>query len=385
MGNCCKKKKGSEALISEEDVEKALDINESNPLGIKLKTDDFEKIKLIGKGSFGEVFLVRNKVNKQYYAMKALDKQTIISFNQEEHTKAERDLMVKVNCPFIIDIKFAFQDNQNLYLLTEFMQGGELFFHLYKEKKFKDEKAKFYLVEIILAIEFLHKKKMIYRDLKPENILIDKTGHIKLTDFGLSKILSKDKEKTYTICGTPQYLAPEILTYNGYDDSVDWWSLGCIMYKMLLGVDAFRFTKDESLNPQKYEKDIIIPDYVSKNAKDLIKKLLVVNPQKRLGSGPGGTQKIKSHPYFSDINWEKAWNKELEPPFVPNLNDEKDELDLKYFDKGFTSENIETNNESYSEEEPISQNALFKGFTFVNESYSKNINDERKSDASDNS
>lgn len=383
MGNCCKKRKGSEALIDDEDVEKALDINENNPLGIKLKSDDFEKLKLIGKGSFGEVFLVKNKINNQFYAMKILDKKTIISFNQEEHTKAERDLMVKVDCPFIIDIKFAFQDSQYLYLLTEFMQGGELFFHLYREKKFKDDKARFYLVEIILAIEFLHNKKMMYRDLKPENVLIDKTGHIKLTDFGLSKILSKDKEKTYTICGTPQYLAPEILTCDGYDDSVDWWSLGCIMYKMLIGVDPFRFSKDESLSPEMYEVEVLIPDYVSKKAKDLIKKLLEVNPKKRLGSGVGGVSKIKNHPYFEGVDWDKAWNRELKPPFIPDLDDDENELDLKYFDKGFTDERIE----SYCEEEPSSQNNIFKGFTFVNESYGKNanLNEGRKSDASNNS
>jgi serine/threonine protein kinase len=210
MGNCCKKKK-DETLINQEDVEKAID-NDDNPLGIKLKTEDFQKYKLIGKGSFGDVFLVKFKSNNQFYAMKILDKKTVVSYNQEEHTKSERDLMVKVDCPFIIDIKFAFQDKQNLYLVTEFMPGGELFFHLYREKRFNNDKTKFYAVEIILAIEFLHKKNMMYRDLKPENVLIDKTGHIKLTDFGLSKILSKEKEKTYTICGTPQYLAPEVLT-----------------------------------------------------------------------------------------------------------------------------------------------------------------------------
>ena len=187
MGNCCKKKK-EEALIEQEDVEKVI-YNDDNPLGIKLKAEDFEKYKLLGKGSFGDVFLVKFKSNNQYYAMKILDKKTVVSYNQEEHTKSERDLMVKVNCPFIIDIKFAFQDKQNLYLLTEFMQGGELFFHLYREKRFNNEKAKFYAIEIILAIEFLHKKNMMYRDLKPENVLIDKKGHIKLTDFGLSKIL----------------------------------------------------------------------------------------------------------------------------------------------------------------------------------------------------
>ena len=356
MGNCCKKKK-EETLINQEDVEKAID-NDDNPLGIKLKTEDFQKYKLIGKGSFGDVFLVKFKSNNQFYAMKILDKKTVVSYNQEEHTKSERDLMVKVDCPFIIDIKFAFQDKQNLYLLTEFMPGGELFFHLYREKRFNNDKTKFYAIEIILAIEFLHKKNMMYRDLKPENVLIDKTGHIKLTDFGLSKILSKEKEKTYTICGTPQYLAPEVLTCDGYDDSVDWWSLGCIIYKMLTGIDPFHFSKDESLSPEMYEVDIIIPDYVSKTAKDLIKKLLITNPKKRLGWGPGGAEKIKSHPFFKDVDWEKALNKELMPPFIPNLSNE---LDLKYFDKGFTDERVE----SYEEEEPSSQNVILKGFTFV--------------------
>ena len=375
MGNCCKKKK-IEKLLSQEDVEKSIDIKDDNPLGIKLKTDDFEKIKLIGKGSFGEVFLVKMKTNDQIYAMKTLDKKTIKTYNQEEHTKSERDLMVKVDCPFIVDIKFAFQDKINLYLITEFMQGGELFFHLFREKRFKNEKAKFYLIEIILAIEFLHKQNMIYRDLKPENVLIDKDGHIKLTDFGLSKMLSKEKEKTYTICGTPQYLAPEILTSDGYDNSVDWWSLGCIMYKMLIGIDPFRFSKDDSLSPEMYETDIFIPDYVSREAVDLIKKLLVTNPKKRLGSGSEGAEKIKNHPYFKDVDWNKAWNKELAPPFVPELSDE---LDLRYFDRGFTDERIE----SYSEEDqdPTSQNTNFKGFTFVTESYEKNgLNEGRKSD-----
>ena len=377
MGNCCKKKK-VEKLIEQDDTEKGFH-EEDNPLGIKLKSDDFERQKLLGKGSFGEVYLVKFKNNNQYYAMKTLDKQTIISYNQEEHTKAERDLMVKVECPFIVDIKFAFQDSQNLYLLTEFMQGGELFFHLYREKRFNDDKAKFYLVEIILAIEFLHKKKMMYRDLKPENVLIDKNGHIKLTDFGLSKILSKDKEKTYTICGTPQYLAPEILTCDGYDDSVDWWSLGCIMHKMLIGTEPFHFNKDESLSPELYEKDLYIPDYVTKEAKDLIKKLLVINPKKRLGSGPEGADKIKSHPYFKGIDWDKAWRKELVPPFIPELSNE---LDLKYFDRGFTDERIE----SYCDEEPSSQINEFKGFTYVTKSFQKNdLYDGRPSNATNGS
>ncbi len=372
MGNCCKKKKIDDRLLDPDDPEKGI-YNEDNPLGIKLKTDDFKKLKLIGKGSFGEVYLVQCKTNNKYYAMKVLDKQTIKSYNQEEHTKSERDLMAKIECPFIVGIKFAFQDSINLYLLTEFMQGGELFFHLFRERRFKNEKTRFYLTEIILAIDFLHKNKMMYRDLKPENVLIDSKGHIKITDFGLSKILNKDKQKTYTICGTPQYLAPEILSGAGYDDAVDWWSLGCIMFKMLIGIEPFRFNKDESLSPDIYEQALFFPEYVTKEAKDLIKNLLIINPKKRLGSGPDGAEKIKSHPYFSGIDWEKVWNKEYEPPFVPDL---KGDLDLKYFDKGFTEERID----SFGEEEPSSQNYDYKGFTYVTKSFPKNNIDDEKSE-----
>ena len=378
---CCEKKKKTETLIDTNDIEKNIDIKEDNPLGIKIKNEDFERLKLIGKGSFGDVFLVKLKSNEKIYAMKILDKEKIKSYDQEEHTKSERDLMVKINCPFIVDIKYAFQDKQYLYMVTEFMQGGEMFFHLLKEKRFKNEKAKFYLVEIILAIEFLHKNNMMYRDLKPENVLLDKNGHIKIADFGLSKILSRENEKTYTICGTPQYLAPEILSSEGYDNAVDWWSLGCLMYKMLIGIDAFKFSKDQSLSPEMYEIEILIPDYVTKEANDLIRKLLVINPKKRLGSGPGGAEKIKNHSYFKGINWEKAWNKELTPPFIPDI---KDDLDLKYFDKGFTEENLESFS---SEEESSSLKTIdYKGFTYVTDSYTKDeLNDGRASNATLNS
>ena len=175
MGNCCKKKKD----ITFDLIENLLDNKEDNPLGIKLKVKDFQKINLLGKGSFGEVFLVRSKKTNKVYAMKVLEKDKVIENRQVEHTKIERDLLVRTNCPFIIDIKFAFQDSENLYIITEFLQGGELFFHINKERRFTNEKAKFYIAEIILAIEYLHRRKILYRDLKPENVLISKTGHIK--------------------------------------------------------------------------------------------------------------------------------------------------------------------------------------------------------------
>ena len=232
MGNCCKKA-GTE--YDQNSVNEFIESHDLNPLGIKLTFHDFEKLKVLGKGSFGEVLLVKLKANGKYYAMKILIKKQVKLRHQEVHTKAERDLMVKINCPFIVNIKFAFQDNVKLYIITEFMQGGEMFFHLHKEKRFSNEKTRFYIIELVLAIEFLHNNKMLYRDLKPENIMVDATGHIKLTDFGLSKKVKKQKEKAFTICGTPQYLAPEILSDEGYDNSVDWWSLGCVMYEMLVG------------------------------------------------------------------------------------------------------------------------------------------------------
>ena len=372
MGNCCKKKEDLETSTINEFVDKQND----NPLGLKLTFNDFEKLKVLGKGSFGEVLLVKLKANNKYYAMKILTKKQVKLRHQEVHTKAERDLMVKINCPFIVNIKFAFQDQVKLYIITEFMQGGEMFFHLHKEKRFSNEKTRFYVIEIILAIEFLHKNKMLYRDLKPENIMVDSNGHIKLTDFGLSKMIKKTKEKAFTICGTPQYLAPEILSDEGYDNSVDWWSLGCVMYEMLVGKAPFRIPKGSYLSADLYKKKITIPEYVTEEAKDLISQLLVPNPKKRLGYGEDGAQKIKDHRYFEGINWEDAWNKKLTPPFIPVL---KSETDLSYFDKMFTNEKIEGSKVS---EVPssIAGSSEYKGFTYVTNSVSTELMDMKKTE-----
>ena len=371
MGNCCKKRNE----ITPTSVSEFVDKQEDNPLGIKLSFHDFEKLKVLGKGSFGEVLLVKLKANNKYYAMKILVKKQVKLRHQEIHTKAERDLMVRINCPFIVNIKFAFQDTYKLYIITEFMQGGEMFFHLHKERRFSNEKTRFYIIEIILAIEFLHENKMLYRDLKPENIMVDSTGHIKLTDFGLSKMINKQKEKAFTICGTPQYLAPEILSDDGYDDSVDWWSLGCVMFEMLVGKAPFKIPKGAYLSADLYKKKITIPEFVTPEAKDLISLLLIPNPKKRLGYGPDGVKKIKDHPYFEGINWEDAWNRKLQPPFVPNL---EGETDLKYFDKMFTNEKIEGSKVS---EVPSSiANSEYKGFTFVTNSVSNELIEMKKTE-----
>jgi protein-serine/threonine kinase len=306
--------------------------------------------------------------------MKILDKKILKIKKQQNHTKTERDLMVKINCPFIVNIKSAFQDDTNLYLVSEFMQGGDMFFHLHDGQIiiFSNEKTKFYMIELVLALVFLHKNNMVYRDLKPENILLDSEGHVKLTDFGLSKILEDEDDKAFTLCGTPQYLAPEVLLRQGYDKMVDWWSLGCVMYEMLCGCLPFAIKRGLKLSMKIYEKKIVFPKNIDKNAKDLIEKLLVVNPKNRIGYGPNGSEDIKNHPFFNGVDWDLAFEKKLTPPFVPKL---KSDVDLRYFDNMFTDEPIGGPKRKVTirdrDREPSNE---YKGFTYMAESVSKELN-----------
>ncbi len=357
-------------------MESSQDPNSSNPeSNIKLTYNDFQPLKLLGTGSFGRVLLVRFLSNNTLYAMKILSKNQIKLKHQEEHTKTERNLMVQINNPFIVNIKFAFQDENKLYIVSDFMQGGDMFYHLHSKKKFDEATSKFYAIELILGLEFLHKNNMIYRDLKPENILMDSTGHLKISDFGLSKILNSPDDKAYTLCGTPQYLAPEILKNKGYDKSVDWWSLGCFIYEMLTGFLPFYIPKGNKINPKVYEEPLRFPPDVNPIAISLINQLLNVNPKKRLGGGDDDAEKIKQHEFFKGVEWEKYWNKEIRPPFVPELDDE---LDLKYFDKMFTEEKIEGSKVS---EVPSSiANSDYKGFTFVTGSVSTELMDMKKTE-----
>ena len=350
-----------------------------HPLNIKLTYNDFQPIKLLGRGSFGEVILVRLKSTKKVYAMKILDKKILKMKKQQNHTKTERDLMVKINSPFIVNIKSAFQDDTNLYLVSEFMQGGDMFFHMHDGQIviFSHDKTRFYMLELVLALESLHKNNMVYRDLKPENILLDSKGHVKLTDFGLSKILEDEDDKAFTLCGTPQYLAPEVLLKKGYDKMVDWWSLGCVMYEMLMGRLPFAI-KRGTINLKIYEKKIDFPRKISNEARDLIEKFLVINPTERLGYGPNGTDDIKNHPFFNGVDWDLANQKKYKPPFIPKL---KNDVDLRYFDNCFTDEPIGGPKRRITirdrDREPSNE---YKGFTYMAESVSKELNNLAKSD-----
>ena len=370
---CCPKKKTQQLLIDKNNTQNNEDKSELST--IKLSYLDFDPLYLIGTGSLGKVILVRYKKNKNIYAMKELSKSKIKINKQEENSKSERDLMIELTSPFILNIKFAFQDETKLYIVSEFLQGGDMFYHMHHSTiNFTESTVKFYIIELILAIEFLHENNVIYRDLKPENILMNSEGHIKISDFGLSKKLENQKDKAYTLCGTLQYLAPEILKNKGYDKSVDWWSLGCIYYEMLTGNLPFK-TNGNKINLDVFEEKIDFDENMNPLLINLISQLLNVNPKKRLGYGAQDAKKIKEHQYFNDVDWNKYLNKEIEPPFVPKL---EGELDLRYFDKCFTDEPVNSNRTTINSRSNATSE--YNGFTYMTHSIAKEITDCAKND-----
>ena len=370
---CCSKKKTQQLLIDKNNTQNNEDKSELST--IKLSYLDFDPLYLIGAGSLGKVILVRYKKNKNIYAMKELSKSKIKINKQEENSKSERDLMIELTSPFIVNIKFAFQDETKLYIVSEFLQGGDMFYHMHHSTiNFTESTVKFYIIELILAIEFLHENNVIYRDLKPENILMNSEGHIKISDFGLSKKLENQKDKAYTLCGTLQYLAPEILKNKGYDKSVDWWSLGCIYYEMLTGNLPFK-TNGNKINLDVFEEKIDFDENMNPLLINLISQLLNVNPKKRLGYGAQDAKKIKEHQYFNDVDWNKYLNKEIEPPFVPKL---EGELDLRYFDKCFTDEPVNSNRTTINSRSNATSE--YNGFTYMTQSIAKEITDCAKND-----
>ncbi|KAE8549943.1 hypothetical protein EYB25_008468 [Talaromyces marneffei] len=300
-----------------------------------MKLEDFELLKVVGRGSFGKVMQVRKKDTKRIYALKTLRKAHIISRSEVAHTLAERSVLAQINNPFIVPLKFSFQSPEKLYLVLAFVNGGELFHHLQREQRFDINRARFYTAELLCALECLHGFKVIYRDLKPENILLDYTGHIALCDFGLCKLDMKDEDRTNTFCGTPEYLAPELLLGNGYTKSVDFWTLGVLLYEMLTGLPPFY---DENTN-EMYKKIVQEPltfpshDIVPAAARDLLTRLLDRDPQRRLGAN--GAAEIKAHHFFSNIDWRKLLQRKYEPTFKPSVIDA---LDTENFDPEFTGE-----------------------------------------------
>ncbi|KAH0503142.1 Ribosomal protein S6 kinase alpha-1 [Microtus ochrogaster] len=413
---------------SDEGVLKEISITHHVKAGSeKADPSQFELLKVLGQGSFGKVFLVR-KVTRpdsgHLYAMKVLKKATL-KVRDRVRTKMERDILADVNHPLVVKLHYAFQTEGKLYLILDFLRGGDLFTRLSKEVMFTEEDVKFYLAELALGLDHLHSLGIIYRDLKPENILLDEEGHIKLTDFGLSKEAIDHEKKAYSFCGTVEYMAPEVVNRQGHTHSADWWSYGVLMFEMLTGSLPFQ-GKDRKetmtlilkplpstgasgrcpLPPQtlaiyrgqwevspdstdrchlpgpvggvpclhrpllstrasgRYPKvfgraKLGMPQFLSTEAQSLLRALFKRNPANRLGSGPDGAEEIKRHVFYSSIDWNKLYRREIKPPFKPAVAQPDDTF---YFDTEFTSR---TPRDSPGIPPSAGAHQLFRGFSFV--------------------
>lgn len=310
----------------------SLSIDFKPQLKTHLSIEDFDLLKVIGKGSFGKVMQVMKKDTKQIYALKTLRKHHIVSRMEVTHTMAERTVLARINNPFVVPLKFSFQSPEKLYLVLSFINGGELFYHLQKSGKFSMDRSRFYIAELLSALESLHELNVIYRDLKPENILIDYQGHIALCDFGLCKLNMSNDDKTNTFCGTPEYLAPELLLNQGYTRSVDWWTLGTLLYEMLTGLPPFYDDDVPTMYKKILQNTLKFPPFLEgTDAQDLLAKLLQKDPAHRLDDA----HQIKSHPFFKNIDWKKLLDKGYQPPFKPTV---QGFLDTSNFDQDFTNE-----------------------------------------------
>jgi len=227
----------------------------------------------------------------------------MIKKNQVEHTKTERQILELIDHPFIIKLKYAFQTPEKLYFIMDYCPGGEIFFHIQRVERFNEDAARFYSAQLVIAIAHLHENNIIYRDLKPENVLIDYDGYIKVTDFGLSKQNILDNHSANSFCGTPEYLAPEIVESKGHGKAVDWWSLGAIIYEMLTGVPPFYSKDREKLFKNIKAGNIKYPSYLTKEALSILHDLFTKDPDLRLGSGEKGVDEIIAHPFFKTVDW----------------------------------------------------------------------------------
>ncbi|ELK09972.1 Ribosomal protein S6 kinase alpha-2 [Pteropus alecto] len=352
----------SEVDGKEEGVVKEIDISHHVKEGFeKADPSQFELLKVLGQGSYGKVFLVRKVKGsdaRQLYAMKVLKKATL-KVRDRVRSKMERDILAEVNHPFIVKLHYAFQTEGKLYLILDFLRGGDLFTRLSKEVMFTEEDVKFYLAELALALDHLHSLGVIYRDLKPENILLDEEGHIKITDFGLSKEAIDHDKRAYSFCGTIEYMAPEVVNRRGHTQSADWWSFGVLMFEMLTGSLPFQGKDRKETMALVLKAKLGMPQFLSPEAQSLLRALFKRNPCNRLGAGSDGVEEIKRHPFFATIDWNKLYRKEIKPPFKPAVGRPEDTF---HFDPEFTARTP-----TDSPGVPPSANAhhLFRGFSFV--------------------
>ncbi|KZV32976.1 serine/threonine-protein kinase tricorner-like [Dorcoceras hygrometricum] len=403
-------KKLADADVSEEDQSnllKSLEKKETEYMRLqrqKMGVDDFELLTMIGKGAFGEVRVCREKTTDHVYAMKKLKKSEMLRRGQVEHVKAERNLLAEVESNCIVKLFCSFQDEEYLYLIMEYLPGGDMMTLLMRKDILTEDEARFYVAETVLAIESIHKHNYIHRDIKPDNLLLDRYGHLRLSDFGLCKPLdcsslkedfsvgdsfsetSRSDERStapkrtqqeqlqhwqknrrmlaFSTVGTPDYIAPEVLLKKGYGMECDWWSLGAIMFEMLVGYPPF-YSDDPMSTCRKivnWRTHLKFPEEakLSLAAKDLISKLLC-SVNQRLGSN--GADEIKSHPWFSGINWDNIYL--MEAAFLPEVNDELDTQNFEKFEE--SDDQSRTSSKSGPWRKMLSSKDVnFVGYTYKN-------------------
>ncbi|XP_008430892.1 serine/threonine-protein kinase Sgk2b isoform X2 [Poecilia reticulata] len=327
----------------------------------QVKPSDFDYLKVIGTGSFGKVLLARHRKQGGYYAVKALDKQTIIKRNEQRHVMVERSVLLKgLKHPFLVGLHFSFQTPKTLYFVLDFANGGELFYHLQREGSFPEPRAAFYAAEIAAALGYLHSLSIVYRDLKPENVLLDSEGHVMLTDFGLCKEGVAVGGITHTFCGTPEYLAPEVLLGQPYSLAVDWWGLGAVLFEMLSGLPPFYSRSRLEMLENILYSPLRLPSGLSEGAHSLLKGLLERNISKRLGQGLD-IEELKEHQFFASINWDDLIARKVRPPFIPKVTGP---CDVCYIAPAFTLQPVPAS--VHDRAEAAASSATFSGFSFMN-------------------
>ncbi|XP_062861608.1 cAMP-dependent protein kinase catalytic subunit PRKX-like [Trichomycterus rosablanca] len=295
---------------------------------VHLNLGVLESVATVGTGTFGRVVLVQDRKTKSYFALKSMKIVDLIRLKQQQHVHNEKEVLMEVNHPFIVKLYWTWHDERCLFMLMEFIPGGELFSYLRSRGRFTNDMGLFFSSEIVCALEYLHSKNIVYRDLKPENILLDRHGHVKLTDFGFSKKLV---DRTCTLCGTPEYLAPEIIQGKGHGLAVDWWALGVLIFEMLSGYPPFFDDNPFGIYQKVLSAKLNIPHQLDFYVKDLIRKLLVVDKTKRLGNLKGGAEDVKKHKWFQSIDWDIVPQRKLKPIIVPEVAHDGDSSNFEVY------------------------------------------------------
>eukprot|EP00090_Calanus_glacialis_P000867 TRINITY_DN10616_c0_g1_i1.p1 TRINITY_DN10616_c0_g1~~TRINITY_DN10616_c0_g1_i1.p1 ORF type:complete len:599 (-),score=219.13 TRINITY_DN10616_c0_g1_i1:245-2041(-) len=363
----------AEPVLVAEDVTQGGGANSGQPKSNMVSLADFDLIKVIGRGSYAKVLMVELKSTKRIYAMKVIKKELVTDDEDIDWVQTEKHVFETAsNHPFLVGLHSCFQTASRLFFVIEFVRGGDLMFHMQRQRRLPEEHARFYSAEICLALNYLHERGIIYRDLKLDNVLLDHEGHIKLTDYGMCKEGIRSGDTTSTFCGTPNYIAPEILRAEDYGFSVDWWALGVLLYEMLAGRSPFDIvgaTDNPDQNTEDYlfqvilEKTIRIPRSLSVKAASILKGFLNKNPAERLGCNRDhGFMEIMTHPFFKTIEWELLEQKQLPPPYRPRLEGERD---LANFPPEFTDEPVQLTPDDPSIIGKIDQTE-FDGFEYVN-------------------